>query len=368
MVVGGHFMAFSGSSPKGKSFTILENEIMRRADTLQDAVELVQKANRSGSFGLMVADGKTGAAVALEATQSRLAERTMPADTLWMTNYAKTPEMKPFDLIAQYNLAMRDVAGRYQRISELVETHFGAITAEKMAAIMSDRQDAITGRERGAGPTVCGVTNVTSAVFSPREMLFWVATGPEPICGNPYAGFDFMAEFNGRSPDVKPAVLPGYQWQEKARKQGNEAYMAAFIAHEKDPLDIDTAIAHLKRAHAADPAECTYGRMLASLLIRAGEYGPAETVLNNCSDSMESNNETALTLALQGLIHDVQGRRTSAVSRYQGIVDMHARHGEDFLTGINNYLYTTARGALDKPLTTDDVGRFAAFDMLGNCQ
>jgi N-acyl-D-amino-acid deacylase len=368
ITVGGHFMAFSGSSPEGASFSILENEIMRKADNLKDALKIVGSTNRSGSFGLMVADGKTGQAVAIEATQDLFAQRAMKNSTIWMTNYARTPDLESLDLLANHNLAMRDIAGRYQRVGDLLQSHFGMITPASMAEIMSDHVDGITGTERGAGSTICGVSNVTSVIFVPKEKHFWVATGPEPVCANAYIGFDFDAEFDGTAPDVSPANLAGYQWQENAKKQGLKSYMDAYIAYGENHADIEAVIQKLTLAQKADPTECTYSRLLASFLIQQGNYEGATALLNECLESKESHNENALTHLLLGLVHDLQENRQDAQLMYQKIVAIRAQYGNDFFEGINDYLHLTAMRALENPLTIEELEHVVAFSMTSACQ
>ena len=220
IVVGGHFMGFSGAEPRGASFTVLENEIMRHADSLEEATKLVKTTKLSGAFGLTLADGKKRRAIALEASPQRLGIRNMINHTLVMTNYALTKEMVDVDLAARYSLAMRNVAGRYIRFQQLIGENFGRIDAEKTAAFMGDHIDPFLLQERGTGNTICNQTNVTSVVFQPETGKFWVASGDEPVCGNPYEEYDFASGF--REDAITPAnsILSGYNWQTESRQKG----------------------------------------------------------------------------------------------------------------------------------------------------
>ncbi len=197
IVVSGHFMAFEGAEPAGVSFTVLENEIMRKAHTLDEAIALLEDAHRGGSFGLIIADGARKEAAVVESTPERLGVRRMENGTIVLTNFATTEELKPVDLLLRYNVLLRNVMGRYERLSRLIELHRGAITPALSATFMSDHVDVITGAERGTGITICSDNNVTSAVFVPGSGLFWVAGGSEPACINDYVGYDFPAELAG---------------------------------------------------------------------------------------------------------------------------------------------------------------------------
>jgi len=363
IVIGGHFMPFSGSDPKGYSFTILENEIMRKAENLDGALSLIRNVRRGGSFGLMIADGKTGGAMAVEATRDLLGMRRMANNALCLTNYAITPELKPTDLAAKYNLEMRDVAGRYARLERLIDEKRGNITPALAAEFMSDHVDAVLHHERGAGFTVCSVNNVESAIFVPQDGLFWVATGKEPVCMNPYVGFDFKAEFSGSQPRVSPRCLPGYQWADPLKNQGLSAYMDAFIAYLKNPADKARAMSLLTEARKADPHEAVYARLVASFLVNQGDFAGAIALLTQTLGFSQTPNEKAMTFLLLGQAHDIAGERDKAVSLYEEVVSLRKRHGNDHLTGINDLLYGKAKKGLKKPLRKGGVEEFAAFGM-----
>ncbi len=354
MVVSGHFMVFTPADPHGYSFSIFENEIMRKTSSLPEVVTLLTEKPRCGTFGLSVGDGKTGEALGFEGTFEKLGIRGMEDSTLVTTNFAQSSVQFDADIAAKLNIQMRDVYGRFSRLKSLVGGHHGSIDPAKVAEFMSDSMDMIdeVKRERGGGNVVCGSPNVTSVVFLPAQGLFWVASGEGgmPACKNPYRGYDFWAELNGGTPSVTPAVLPGYTWVDDSHRAGLAAYMAAELAYQVDKTDVDTILGHLEAARIADPKEPKYRRAEARFLLRRGiatestaDLDAGMFQLEQCLDGTvvgtQANNERAAALYYMGIAADLTGNRTLALSCYEDILNMLGIYGwRSHLTGLNKML------------------------------
>lgn len=356
IVIGGHFMGFDGSAPDGVSFTIFENEIMRKAQNIDNVLNMLKENRRGGSFGFLIADGKTKEAVVVESNPDLLGVREMGKNMIALTNFATTPEMEPFDLMTKYDIAMRNLFGRYRRLIDLIEDNYGKITPALAAEFMSDHWDVILDMERGTGISVCSDNNVTSVVFVPEDGLFWVATGKEPACAAEYIGFDINAGFEGKPPMVSPKVLSGYRWTDNAHKEGLDKYMRAYIVYEDDFDNKDEAIEYLKSAIEVDPTEPIYYRMVARLLIHKGQYSEAEGFLLDSLEFPQSKNETAQTYLLLGQAYDLLGERDEALSMYHEIFELKENEGEDYFTSINDMLFGLALGYSDSPFLEEDIG------------
>jgi tetratricopeptide (TPR) repeat protein len=355
IVISGHFMAFEGASPSGLSFTVLESEIMRKAETLDEAIALLEDARRGGSFGLIIADGKAHDAAVIESTPGLIGIRKMTHGSIVLTNFATTEELKPVDLLLRHNILLRNVMGRYERLVQLIERHRGAITPARAATFMSDHVDVITGTERGTGITVCSDNNVTSAVFLPEAGLFWVAGGGEPACINDYVGYDFRAELAGRTVTPTPAVLSGYAWEDPARRAAFEEYMKAFDAYEADFSDKITPLGYLDRAIAEDPAEPIYPRMAALLSIHLGQYQKSMELLVGALTLAQSPNEAAMTHLYLGWTYDLTGDRNQAQLHYREVLKLSETEQTDPLMDINGLVYLMARKGINTPFTQKDV-------------
>ncbi len=375
MVVSGHFMLFSPADPHGYSFTIFENEIMRKMSSMPDVVALLTDNPRCGAFGLTVGDGKTGEALGFEATYERLGIREMEEGAIVTTNFAQSPEQFAADIAAKLNIQMRDVYGRYARLKSLVSSHYGGIDPTTVAEFMSDSMDTIEGvnRERGGGNVVCGSPNVTSVVFLPARGLFWIASGEGgmPACKNAYTGYDFWAELNGETPAVTPAVLPGYAWADDSHREGLAAYMAAELAYQVDKTDVDAILGHLAAARIADPGEPKYRRAEARFLLRRGlatgstaDLDAGMARLEQCLDGTvvgsQANNERAVALFYLGIAADLTGDRATALSCYREILDMLGQFGwRGYLNGLNKMVGLNAFMGLLSPYTGEIPEGFA---------
>ncbi len=349
LVIGGHFMGYSGSTPAGISFTIFENEIMRKTKTIAEAVNLLETRPRGGAFGLVIADGKSGKAVAVEANRQNLGIRQMKDDRIAMTNCAFSEELTEVDLLQEYNIGMRNIRSRYDRVIALIEEHTSDITPEHIARFLGDHWDIVVGKERSIGSTVCFEANVTSVVFAPGKGNFWVATGLEPACTNPYFGFNLKEGFEGKPSTVEPGILDGYIWQDTRTKAGLRPFMQAYAAIEENAAEDENTLVLLEAATAADPFEPYYYKILARIKMKTGQYDKAEKLLKRSLDLPQTPNEKAIVYLTLGRVHDITGRRETALTYYQNVVELWEKNSNHPLTGINMLVYGAAAIGLKKP-------------------
>ncbi len=355
MVIGGHFMGYDGADPAGVSFTVFENMIMRGAKDIDGAIKILKDNKRGGAFGFLVADGKVKDAVVFESSPDLLGIRRMEGGSMVLTNFATTEELKEVDLMARYSLVMRNLMGRYVRLTRLIEENYGRITPALAAKFMSDHIDPILKVERGFGHTVCGANNVTSVVFLPADGFFWAATGKEPACANEYIGFDFWAEFEGKPSRIYPKLLSGYRWKSGAKRDAFSSYMDAYTAYEDDFGRIREALAMLEGAMVQDPEEPAYYRMLARLLIVIGDYEGAAKLLDDSLALPQTLNEKGLALLLSGQALDLMGRRDEAVSMYKKVTALKDEAKDDHLNDINEFLIAYAERCLKKPFSKERI-------------
>jgi len=355
IVIGGHFMGFSGARVEGLSFTVLENEIMRRSGTLEEALEIVKNAQRGGGFGFVIADGKARTAKGVEATRDLLGIRNMKNSSIIMTNFALTSELNKADLLARYGLMMRNIQGRYIRLGNLVRENHGRITPLLTAEFMSDRLDVVSGMERGTGNTVCNQTNVTSVIFQPETGYFWVAAGKEPVCGNKYIKFDFNAEFNEHGSMVKPETFPGYRWKNKLCLKGIDNYMKAIIAYKENHHNKLSILAHFQSSLEADPYEPIYYKDKARVMIHEGKYEKALELLSESLKFIKTNNERAQAFLLMGQAYDLAGNRNEAITMYQKVIEVQQTSGNDHASRLNHFVHAYAKKYFTKPFSKEEI-------------
>ncbi|MBP7738388.1 MAG: hypothetical protein KA369_20605 [Spirochaetes bacterium] len=352
--IGGHFMGFDETGPRGLSFTILEHEIMRRASTIEEALEILRRTPRAGSFGLMLASGAAQKALVIEANEGRMGVRGMEKNTAVVTNFAITKEMKGVDLMSRYNLVMRDLAGRYYRLEEILTSERGRITPTRAAAYMGDRLDWVTRTERATGITIGAANNVTSAIFIPEDGILWLASGIEPACDGIFHGYDARTLLkDGRFrniPDLRP-----YAWINPSLERGLHHFMKAYAAHEENPDDFEGMIKHLDAAIKADPKESIYPRLKASLLLHSGQYRKAVDLLKKSLQLTQSNNERAHALLMIGLGLDLLYEREAALTYYGMVKELYDKNGRDIKRGVNAMLMGFCGRHMKKPFTVKNI-------------
>lgn len=356
IVIGGHFMGMAGSTPEGLSFTILENEIMRKADSLQQAKLLVQDSKRGGSFALFVSSAKENTSIVIEANAQKLGIKEMENNFLFLTNFGTTVPIQSIDLMANYNVAMRGVFGRYVRLSQLIKENYGRINPQSAAIIMGNHYDTIAFRERAIGYLIGTHINVTSAVFKPQQGYMWVATGDhEPACLNPYVGYDVFKELQWNFPTEELPVLQRYKFENPNRERALFHYMEAMIKYNEDPNNLDPVISDLNFALENDASEPHFYRILSTLFLYQKQYETAIQLLEWGLEYAEVNNEVAHILFILGVLYDLMGKRDEALMAYNQILELYHAYGQDYLLGINAILMGLAKKHIQQPFNEDEI-------------
>ncbi len=351
ITVGGHFMGFDDAAAGGISFAILENEIMRKASSIDEAISILRNAKIAGSWGLFICDGKTRTAVAVEANSRMVTVRAMKDDVLYLTNYAITEKMAKHDFFRRKNLFMRDIAGRYRDLGILIQRNYGRITPEMAAEFMGNHFDFVVNAERSCGNSVGAISTITSVVFAPEQRIFWLASGSEPAWNNAYAGYDFKRIIHGDFTNDRPGTLPGYRWRNARNRAAMEDYTRALVLYHGDVRDTRQVVSLLESAIDQAPDEPVYSHQLARMLIHDKSYRRAEKVLLKALTFPQWNNEKAISWLLLGNLHDLSGKRGEALSCYKKILSLYHENGGDFIKGINRLLYSRALDYSKRPFT-----------------
>jgi hypothetical protein len=349
VTVGGHFMCFSGGTVRGWSFTVLENEIMRRAGDLEGALDVAAECPRGGSFGLMLAHGPSGDAAALEAAGPRLGLRRLTGEGLVLTNFALTDRLKPVDVAASHGVMLRSLVGRFDRATALLARHRGRFDPAVMAGVMSDHHDPILAAERALGATVCFEGNVTSVVFQPQTGYFWVAAGPAPVCSHTYHGFDFWADLEGRPPGVAPAELPPAAWTDPRRERALRSFMDGLVVYKEDAANIELALVLIEEARELDPEEPFYHKFAARMAARTGRVDRAEAIIRAWLELKQAANDRAQAWLLWGQTLEAAGRRPEAEDRFRRVVELAGGDQENLKSNVNHVVLAAARSSLAQP-------------------
>lgn len=350
-----HFMIYDDCQPHGWNIAAFTDEILRKANSVESALDLIRNNPRGASCGFVITDGKTKEAVAVEVSTSSAAVRHLENGALAMTNMAVSQEKKPIDFVDQYNLN-EGCPARYFRLMQLIREHQGGVDPELAAAFMGDHIRYPVGVERTTHGVVGVCYNVNSMVFSPEDLKLWVAAGPAPMCNNRYFGFDFQAEMNGAPSKIEPAFLNGYKFQSLNKRMGMYKYNQAFILYEHDPEKEGEILSLIREAARIDPTEPIYLRMIAKFLLYQKKYDEAIEQLQIALPLKQSLNETAQNYLLLGILSDLKNDRQQALAYYQKIDALVGQEGDDPWFRINRVLLAYKQKYQKRPFCKKDIG------------
>jgi hypothetical protein len=168
----------------GVPMAVLMREVLQGADTLAEAVAVFRDNPRTCEYYYVLADGKTGEAVALEAG----------ADEFRAVEMGATCERLPH---AVEDAVLLSAGDRYELLVKRVREAHGRIDAEAALALM-DRPVSMT-------------SNLHNVLFETSTGRFWVAHASpdgQPAAEQAYLGFDLRALLaHEPGPDAKE--LPG---------------------------------------------------------------------------------------------------------------------------------------------------------------
>lgn len=132
----------------GKPMAQLVREVMEKASTLDEAVDLMRRGPRTCEYYYVIADGNTRRAVGIAATPDTF-EVVHPGEA-----HPRLPHAIP-------DAVLMSAGDRYEKLAERVQAQHGKLDADQARHLM-DRPVAMT-------------SNIHSVLFAPETLDFWVA-------------------------------------------------------------------------------------------------------------------------------------------------------------------------------------------------
>jgi isopenicillin-N N-acyltransferase-like protein len=133
--------------------------VMEKADTLDEAVEIMRKGPRTCEYYYVISDGKTKRAVGIRATPNEF-------------EVMKPGEAQPRLPHAMKDAVVMSAGDRYENLSARVKDHYGRIDDEAARHLM----------DRPVAMSSC----IHAVLFAPDTLDFWVANAdsqnPAPAC------------------------------------------------------------------------------------------------------------------------------------------------------------------------------------------
>lgn len=351
LTVGGHLLFSRFAQPDGTGFTAFEHMLLKRADSLATAEDIVASKTRWGAFAFAVSDSND--ARVFECDNQGVFVRSPHDGLLACANHFVAPETPEARDLLLSGGAGRNSVARYERARVAVGSE--AVDPARMAEVLADRFDPCCGAVRSLGQTIAGPLTVMSAVAEPVSRRLWVSDGEAPTCDGPYVGLELNEAFDG-GPIRLTAPLGPSPFAASGRRDALRASMSARRALEagssEGPRLAERA---LEQAIALDQADSAHRRIHARLLIRMQRFEAALDALDMPTDVSQSANEQAEAAYLTALALDCLGHRREAVMRLNGIIESEAQDGA--LTRLSPSLIALARHHLTKAFDVADARR-----------
>ena len=132
----------------GKPMAQLVREVMEKADTVEEAVEIMRRGPRTCEYYYVISDGKTRRAVSISATPDKF-------DVVW------AGESHPMIPEAVKDAAVVSGGDRFTELIRRIKAGYGEFDDESARDLMTR--------------PVCMKSNIHSVLFAPETLDFWVA-------------------------------------------------------------------------------------------------------------------------------------------------------------------------------------------------
>jgi hypothetical protein len=132
----------------GKPMAQLLREIMEKADTIEEAVDIMRQGPRTCEYYYVISDAKSKRAVGIAATPEKF-------ETIWAGDtHPRLPHAFP-------EVVLMSADDRYRTLVERVKAHYGQFDAVSACDLMKR--------------PVAMKSNIHSVLFAPDTLDFWVA-------------------------------------------------------------------------------------------------------------------------------------------------------------------------------------------------
>jgi outer membrane lipoprotein-sorting protein len=132
----------------GKPMAELVREVMEKANTLDEAVEIMRKGPRTCAYYYVISDAKSNRAVGIAATADKF-------ETIW------PGQSHPLLPHAIKDAVLMSAGDRYEELAKRVQANYGKLDAKGARDLMTR--------------PVCMMSNLHCALFAPDTLDFWVA-------------------------------------------------------------------------------------------------------------------------------------------------------------------------------------------------
>lgn len=325
-----HFHLSKQVGPFGMPVHCLGSEIIRKARTIAQAIDIVKSHRVAGAWSFVVSSAQERDAVIIETNNQRTA--VVVADSSGVVTHAnayQTAELQEHEY-ALSKVLRDDFAHRRARAFHLISDLKGSVAVEDLMALLADRFDSGTQSIRPLPNTIGVVTTVTSLVASLGSGEFYISNAPTtPTSDGDWVRFNlnetFRADFSENAlsqvnqSDLQHRFRIAAQFLSNAQTVGFSWYRKAYEEFHTNYSRIG-ALLCLERAVASSPDEALYRLALGHFLLldHRVENALREFQLAQTFSIGQAHREAAMLREAHCL--DLLGRRIQALKLYQTLL------------------------------------------------
>lgn len=261
----------------GAGIIDLTHDLVRRAESLDDALKIARERPAQSSWGIIVSSARERSAVVLEVT-GRAVEPVRPRegeDFLLQTNRYATPSLKEHEVAPSVgHLANSD--GRARVIRARVERALdqGGLTVEDLQGLLGAHDDPdVPDHVRAAGGVLAQGITVKSVVVEPGARRVHLSVGPCPTGAGPWVTVDWSWDeaVGAREVAGEPVHAPLHpRYADGERRAAHERYVAA-VSLDGQGASSEEVAAAIEAAASLDPDEPSYRFIAAGFALRRGD-------------------------------------------------------------------------------------------------
>jgi tetratricopeptide (TPR) repeat protein len=309
----------------GNPVVMIGDEVIRKAKSIDQAIDIVKKNLPYTNWAFVVSSARDKEAVVIEATPHTAKVRSTEEGYIAHTNYFHNPELQKEEALISGGYR-DDLEGRICRMGQLLKPLKGQIQASHMTSALGDHVDYYSGTERVFSNTLSVTTTVTSAVFEPENLKFWMASRQEsPVGLGDFVEVDTQKFWKSTQEEYESSmqIVPGYQPKNPrlipAIHQFREAYQS-FHMNSNEPDYQEKALAALQRAATTLPEDEHLIIQTGLLAFKMKKFDIAYQALNSTLAAHITAHAAAVRDLFLARCLDIQGKRAEALKIYKSHV------------------------------------------------
>ncbi|MBC7473021.1 MAG: hypothetical protein H7263_01925 [Candidatus Sericytochromatia bacterium] len=320
----------------------LGNLIMKYADDLDKAKEIILSSKSNSGWSVIISDNKSKTAFIAEICADKVIIRDIETDLLVYTNSYLAPEFHEKEIVISPPLNISSNI-RFQRINQLAAKDYFNITPENIIAYLGDRYDTTSEKERVYGYSISQNHTVASVVFAPDRNTFWLASGKTPVCNNKYLAFSF--DFEQMKKNNLPTI-EGHKFTKDTDNQALKLIMESNTEYEAHQFE-KSLKCMLKASKLCGNEEPNMYYLSGMLYIKLYNFEKSFKYLQLAYDHEQDIYKSGVIKLWLGRLADLTDRRDKAVKHY--------RYVEQMDRNIYHEIYELAKKGIRKPYNKKSI-------------